>query len=126
MLTQLQDREAGLNSTHSSFLTRASVSEQKFNLQKVKVLVNVSVFITFIFCIQLLCSAFGMNVLVPSDNSSAGDDPDSIDENRVHPSYYGFGGIICGVAVIPCIVYAYAAHLKRRSRILSKQKAAHW
>lgn len=126
MLTQLQDREAGLNSTHSSFLTRASVSEQKFNLQKVKVLVNVSVFITFIFCIQLLCSAFGMNVLVPSDNSSAGDDPDSIDENRVHPSYHGFGGIICGVAVIPCIVYAYAAHLKRRSRILSKQKAAHW
>lgn len=126
MLAQLQDREAGLNNTHSSFLTRASVSEQKFNLQKVSYLVNVTVFITFIFCIQLLCSAFGMNVLVPSDDSSAGEDPDSIDEYRVHSSFRGFGGIVAGVVVIPFIVYTYSIHLKRRSRIRSKQNAARW
>lgn len=126
MLIQLQDREAGLNSTHSSFLTRASVSEQKFNLQKVKFLVNVTVFITVVFCIQLLCSAFGMNILVPSDNSSANDDPDSIDEYRVHPYLYGFGGVIAGIVVIPIIVYLYSMSLKRRSRFQSKQNAARW
>ncbi|WFD19473.1 hypothetical protein MCAP1_001703 [Malassezia caprae] len=126
MLTQLQDREAGLNNTHSSFLTRAYVSERKFNLEKVKYLVNVSVFIAFIFCIQLLCSAFSMNVLVPDDNSSAGEDPDSIDEDRVYHHFYGFGGIVAGVVVIPFIVYAYAKHLKRRTRIMYKQNAARW
>ncbi|WFD26823.1 hypothetical protein MNAN1_001812 [Malassezia nana] len=124
MMVQLQERESGLNTIHSSFLTRAFVTEKRFNLQKVRFLANVSMFVTIIFGIQLLCSAFSMNVLVPDDNSFANEDPEDIDPYRVYREFYGFGGVIGGLALIPILVYAYAGYLKRRSRQTSKLNSA--
>lgn len=124
MMVQLQEREAGLNTIHSSFLTRAFVTEKRFNLKKVRFLANVSIFVTIIFGIQLLCSAFSMNVLVPDDNSFANEDPEDIDPFRVYRKFYGFGGVIGGLAIIPILVYAYAGYVKRRSRQKSKLNSA--
>ena len=120
MLTQLQDREYGLNHTHSAFLSISSLSASRFQRRVIITLIWACMIINIVFFCTLYCTSFSMNVQIPADSALCEGDDGSIGDCTHTP----FAGIASSLVVFPTILIAVYRVIMRRSEARSKRKMA--
>jgi len=120
MLTQLQDREYGLNHTHSAFLSISSLSASRFQRRVIITLIWACMIINIVFFCTLYCTSFSMNVQIPADSAICGGDDGSIGDCTHTP----FAGIASSLVVFPTILIAVYMVIMRRTEARSKRKMA--
>ena len=120
MLTQLQDREYGLNHTHSAFLSISSLSASRFQRRVIITLIWACMIINIVFFCTLYCTSFSMNVQIPADSALCEGDGGSIGDCTHTP----FAGIASSLVVFPTILIAVYRVIMRRSEARSRRKMA--
>lgn len=122
MLVQLQDRDSGLSNTHSSFLYRTTLNDQRFHIVMGKRLSIMTCVLAIVFLSQFTCSLFGMNIYIPAMNQE-----NELRPNQpLHPYFHAFGGLIGALIVYPFLVYAFYISLRKRAKARSKKKLERW
>lgn len=122
MLAQLQDRDVGLSHTHSSFLQRTMLSDQRFHIRVGEKLAATSTILLTVFICTFTASLVSMNVYIPGENQATDLRPNV----PMHPTYHGFIGVVSCDVFYLIMIYIMYKYITRRVQTKSQKKLAHW